>query len=129
MPIHCCNFAAAEKLCVASKARLFWRTPRGMARPRGEVQTSKGFPLSTDNRVALSALAAVLVTATVTATAQTATSGTASGGALEEIVVTAQKREQNSQDIGISLSAITGSDLASMGATTATDITKSMPAV
>ncbi|MEP6884653.1 MAG: TonB-dependent receptor [Gammaproteobacteria bacterium] len=54
---------------------------------------------------------------------------TASSGALEEIVVTAQKREQNSQDIGISLSAITGADLNSLGAATATDITKSMPAV
>ena len=50
-------------------------------------------------------------------------------GALEEIVVTAQKREQNSQDIGISLSAITGADLNSLGAATAADITKSMPAV
>src|ERR1700730_13119500 len=50
-------------------------------------------------------------------------------GALEEIVVTAQKREQNSQDIGISLSAISGADLHSLGAVTATDITKNMPAV
>src|SRR5207344_2580753 len=50
-------------------------------------------------------------------------------GSLEEIVVTAQKREQNSQDIGISLSAISGADLNSLGAVTATDITKSMPAV
>ncbi len=52
-----------------------------------------------------------------------------SSGQLEEIVVTAQKREQNSQDIGISLSAMTGSELQSLGAATATDITKSMPAV
>jgi len=40
-----------------------------------------------------------------------------------------KKREQNSQDIGISLSAISGADLSSLGAVTATDITKSMPAV
>ena len=52
-----------------------------------------------------------------------------SSGQLEEIVVTAQKREQNPQDIGISLSAITGAELVSLGAATATDITKSMPAV
>ena len=47
--------------------------------------------------------------------AQTATRSAASATeapvGLEEIVVTAQKREQNSQDIGISLSAITGADL------------------
>lgn len=70
-------------------------------------------------------LAVVLAGAGISAHAQTASSS----GALEEIVVTAQKREQNSQDIGISLSAITGADLNSLGAATATDITKSMPAV
>ena len=53
---------------------------------------------------------------------------TASGG-LEEVVVTAQKRVQNAQDVGISLSAISGSDLQTMGAVAATDITRSIPAV
>ena len=62
------------------------------------------------------------------ADAQQPTAATATGG-LEEIVVTAQKREQNPQEIGISLSAITGTDLSNLGVTTATDITKSMPAV
>ena len=51
------------------------------------------------------------------------------GGALEEVVVTAQKRAQNAQDVGISLSAISGSDLQTLGAVAATDITRSMPAV
>jgi iron complex outermembrane receptor protein len=50
-------------------------------------------------------------------------------GTLEEIVVTAQKRVQNSQDIGISLSAVSGADLAAMGVSVATDITRDMPAV
>jgi len=62
------------------------------------------------------------------ADAQQQTTATTTGG-LEEIVVTAQKREQNPQEIGISLSAITGNDLNELGVTTATDITKSMPAV
>ncbi len=48
---------------------------------------------------------------------------------LEEIVVTAQKRAQNSQDVGIALSVMTGADLESLGAVTASDITKTMPAV
>src|ERR1700692_1570953 len=53
----------------------------------------------------------------------------ASSGGLEEVIVTAQKRAQNSQDIGISLSAVSGADLNTLGAVAATDITKSMPAV
>jgi iron complex outermembrane receptor protein len=71
------------------------------------------------------AIAIVLAAVTFTAHSQQ----TPSSGALEEIVVTAQKREQNSQDVGISVSAITGADLVALGAVTATDITKSMPAV
>ncbi len=51
------------------------------------------------------------------------------GNGLTEIVVTAQRREQRSQDIGISLSAISGAELEQLGVSSATDITKSMPAV
>jgi iron complex outermembrane receptor protein len=50
-------------------------------------------------------------------------------GTLEEVVVTAQKRAQNAQDVGISISAISGTDLQTLGAVAATDISKSMPAV
>ena len=53
----------------------------------------------------------------------------ASSGGLEEVIVTAQRREQNEQEIGISLSAVTGADLTNLGVVNATDITKSMPAV
>ncbi len=53
----------------------------------------------------------------------------ATSGGLEEVIVTAQKREQNLQEIGISLSAVSGSDLTELGVVNATDITKSMPAV
>ena len=73
---------------------------------------------------------AALLACAAEAFPQTAAAQTApSSGALEEIVVTAQKREQNSQDVGISVSAISGADLVSLGAVAATDITKSMPAV
>ncbi|MBV8851891.1 MAG: TonB-dependent receptor [Sinobacteraceae bacterium] len=51
------------------------------------------------------------------------------GAALEEVTVTAQKRVQNAQDVGISISAVSGADLQALGAVEATDITKSMPAV
>src|SRR6202165_1460770 len=53
----------------------------------------------------------------------------ASSGGLEEVIVTAQRREQNEQEIGISLSAVTGADLTNLGVVNATDIAKSMPAV
>jgi len=80
--------------------------------------------LSIPIRARRGALAAILIASDPHANAQQ----TAASGSLEEIVVTAQKREQNSQDIGISLSAISGADLNSLGAVTATDITKTMPA-
>ncbi|MDB6085813.1 MAG: TonB-dependent receptor [Gammaproteobacteria bacterium] len=79
--------------------------------------------LSNFDRARRGALAVVFVTAALTTHAEQP------AGSLEEIVVTAQKREQNSQDVGISVSAISGAELNSLGAVTATDITKSMPAV
>src|SRR5436305_904095 len=72
--------------------------------------------------------AAALASFAVAPTARAQQPATTSGG-LEEVIVTAQKREQNLQEIGISLSAVSGSDLADLGVVNATDITKSMPAV
>ncbi|NIB42607.1 TonB-dependent receptor [Pseudomaricurvus alkylphenolicus] len=46
---------------------------------------------------------------------------------LEEIVVTAQKREQSLQDVGISVSAFSGDQLKDLGATNSTDITQQIP--
>ncbi len=74
------------------------------------------------------AIAAALASFAVAPTARAQQPATTSGG-LEEVIVTAQKREQNLQEIGISLSAVSGSDLADLGVVSATDITKSMPAV
>jgi len=71
------------------------------------------------------ALATVLTASSVAAIAQQAPAT----GALEEIIVTAQKRAQNSQDIGISLSAVSGDDLNKLGVVQAADITRTMPAV
>src|SRR5882672_8314532 len=78
-------------------------------------------------KVAL-ALGCLVAAVAVGMTAQAADEST-SPGALEEVVVTAQKRAQNAQDVGISISAISGADLRSLGAVAATDIAKSMPAV
>lgn len=67
--------------------------------------------------------------ANLMATTAHAANDSTSSGALEEVVVTAQKRAQNAQDVGISISAVSGADLQTLGAVAATDITKFIPAV
>ena len=46
---------------------------------------------------------------------------------LEEIVVTAQKREQNIQDVGIAVTAFSGEQLEQLGVTNTTEITQQAP--
>lgn len=48
---------------------------------------------------------------------------------LEEVIVTAQKREQNLQDVGISISAFTGNQLRELGAVQSFDIANFTPGV
>ena len=48
---------------------------------------------------------------------------------IEEIVVTAQRREENLQDVGISVTALGSEALTDLNITTATDITKSVPSL
>jgi iron complex outermembrane receptor protein len=48
---------------------------------------------------------------------------------LEEIVVTAQKREQSAQDVPISITALSGGQLAVLGMTNAKDIAEQVPGV
>lgn len=54
-------------------------------------------------------------------------SGIASGQALEEIVVTAQKREQGANDIGITMNTFTGAQLKDLGFTSAEDMAMLTP--
>ena len=48
---------------------------------------------------------------------------------LEEVTVTAQKREQNLQDVGISVTAFSGNQLDALGMTNSVDITQQVPAM
>lgn len=48
---------------------------------------------------------------------------------LEEIVVTAQKREQNMQDVGISVSAFSGKQMDALGVTNTTEIVQQIPSL
>ena len=48
---------------------------------------------------------------------------------IEEVVVTAQKREQNVQDVGIAISAVTGEQMRQLGYTNAQQVTALAPGV
>ncbi len=54
---------------------------------------------------------------------------TATAAGLEEIVVTAQRREQNAQDVGIAITSMTGEELTNMHFTNASDIAAQTPGV
>lgn len=51
------------------------------------------------------------------------------GYSIEEVVVTAQKREQNLQDVGIAVSAFTGENLKALGAQSLSDVPNFTPNV
>lgn len=53
--------------------------------------------------------------------------GASRGGALEEIVVTARKREENVQDVPISISAFSGDQLESLGVEDLSDVARISP--
>jgi iron complex outermembrane receptor protein len=46
---------------------------------------------------------------------------------LEEVIITAQKREQNLQDVGVSVSAFSGDQMKALGVTNTVDITQQVP--
>ena len=48
---------------------------------------------------------------------------------LEEVIVTAQKREQRAQDVGIAITAITGEQMRALGYTNAQEVTALAPGV
>ncbi|PLW81791.1 hypothetical protein CWI75_13665 [Kineobactrum sediminis] len=66
------------------------------------------------------------VTTAAGAIAQEETSRQSRANALEEVVVTANRREQNLQDVGISVSALSGDELEARPLTTAGDLTSSI---
>ncbi len=65
-----------------------------------------------------------LVSAAILATALSAP---LSAAVLEEIIVTAQKREQSIQDVGVSVSAFSGEQMKALGVTNTVEITQQVP--
>jgi iron complex outermembrane receptor protein len=55
--------------------------------------------------------------------------GSAFASVLEEVTVTAQKREQNMQDVGVSVTAYSGDQMKALGITNTVEITEQMPAL
>ena len=72
------------------------------------------------HRIAVLAAMAATALSTVPAIAQ---------NVLEEVVVSAQKREQNIQDVGISMSAFTGEQLKALGVQESFDVAAFTPGV
>src|SRR5437763_13460646 len=75
------------------------------------------------------AVAAILGGASCGAAAAEPAAGTTEGGALEEIIVTAQKREQSIQDVPISMQALTGQALQQLNVSTVDNYIKVLPSV
>ena len=80
-------------------------------------------------RLLFGASSAILALAALPAMAQTASQPQATHGAsaLDDVVVTAQRRAQNSQDVGIALSVIGGEELDEKGVNVVNDIENVVP--
>ncbi len=72
-----------------------------------------------------SAVAAVLAASST----QVVWAQTAPGGGLEEVVVTAQRRSENLQDVPLSIQALTGETLSQMNVATVQEFVKFLPSV
>ena len=76
------------------------------------------------------AAAIALATATFAGKATAQEAGQANEGAgIQEIIVTAQRKEESAQKAGIAIDAVSGNDLALRGIGDATAITKAVPAI
>ncbi len=75
------------------------------------------------------AVAAILGGVPLAAIAADATGGGGGAGSLEEIIVTAQRRSENMQDVPISMQAFTGEALKQLNVTTFDDYIKYLPNV
>ncbi len=81
------------------------------------------------SRLACQVSLSVVALATLAAPAVTHAQEAQSDGGLDEIVVTAQKREQNLQDVGVSVSALPADQLSALGIVDAKDIARAIPGV
>lgn len=79
--------------------------------------------------VFLGATALVALACPLVAMAQAAQADVTGTAGVEEIIVTAQRKEESLQKAGLAIDAVTGADLAERGIGSAVDITKAVPAI
>ncbi|WP_293781737.1 TonB-dependent receptor [Sphingosinicella sp.] len=80
-----------------------------------------------DRKMETTRIVALLLSTAMAAPAFAQDAATEVSGGLEEIVVTAQKRSQNLQDVPVAVSAFTGDDLAARGVSETSDLMGTMP--
>jgi iron complex outermembrane recepter protein len=102
------------------------RAPSDAAGPQISMQTCRGLKLG---RVATLGCATQLLLLSVAwgQASTTTTVETKDSGALQEIIVTAQKREQNLQDIGVQVTAIGAEGLQELGHQNIVNLTQQVP--
>jgi iron complex outermembrane receptor protein len=81
------------------------------------------------NRIATSCAALLVASSLAGSVAYAVEAPSDSGSVMEEIVVTSQKREQKLQDVGISITAFTGTQLRALGVTKSVDVASLSPGV
>jgi iron complex outermembrane receptor protein len=79
--------------------------------------------------VSVIALSATLSASAAAQTTPAAPPETPSTGAIETVVVTAEKRSENVQDVGMSITAFSGDQLENRGITSMTDLAKFVPSL
>ena len=79
------------------------------------------------NSLASVLIASGLLMGAQRASASAETSSSSSGAALDEIIVTAEKRSESINDVGMSITAATGLQLQKLGVTDVADFTKVVP--
>jgi len=97
-----------------------------------QSKKTSGVPPPSRERPQVLAQTSLLTPADQAATSADAPSGEAPRertGALEEVTVTSQRREQSGQDVGIALTALSGAQLAQLGIRSSTDLSQQIPAL
>jgi iron complex outermembrane receptor protein len=92
------------------------------------MRTRRSISTATRASASLAAAITAALAAGAPAAAQAQQAAEASSG-IEEIIVTAQRREENLQDVGIAVTALGSQLLTDLNITTATDITRAVPSL
>src|SRR5580658_6877477 len=119
-----CGICIPNRLCIVDTQRYRLDDNEG-----DDVTKKAQPPLAAQFFLAISAIAAPLACEAATSDAAAGGPAETTGGQLQEIVVTAQKRTEDIKDIPFSVSAISGAQLAEHHVADYDDITRTVPGV